>query len=68
MSNKTLTDEIKEFQKHKKKLIPAIIAVGILGLFLPIIPGVALLFLGFFLLFPRQGENLFNKIRRTIKI
>lgn len=65
--SKELVDEIKDFQKSKKKLIPIVIIFGVLGLFLPILPGVALLFLGFLLVFPREGEDLISKIRSTLK-
>ncbi len=63
MSKKNLVDEIRDFQKNKKKLIPVLVVLGIFGLFLPILPGVALLFFGFLLIFPREGENLLKKIR-----
>ena len=68
MSKKTLKEEIQEFQKNKKRLVHAIIVLGVIGLFLPVLPGVALLFLGFLLLFPRQGEDFLKKIRQTIRI
>jgi hypothetical protein len=67
MSKKYLVDEIRDFQKNKKKLIPVLVVLGILGLFLPILPGVALLFFGFLLIFPREGENLLKKIRSKFK-
>jgi hypothetical protein len=67
MSKKDLVDEIRDFQKDKKKLIPVLIVLGILGLFLPILPGVALLVFGFLLIFPREGENLLKKIRSKYK-
>lgn len=68
MNRKTLREEIREFQSHKQKLIPILIVVGLLGLVLPIIPGVAVLFLAFMLLFPKHGEQLLKRIRQTIKI
>ncbi len=67
MSKKDLVDEVRDFQKNKKKLIPVLVVLGILGLFLPILPGVALLFFGFLLIFPRKGENLLKKIRSKFK-
>ncbi len=67
MSKKNLVDEIRDFQKNKKKLIPVLVVLGILGLFLPILPGVALLFFGFLLIFPREGENLLKKVRSKFK-
>jgi len=67
MSKKDLVDEIRDFQKNKKKLIPVLVVLGILGLFLPILPGAALLFFCFLLIFPREGENLLKKIRSKFK-
>ena len=67
MRKKDLVDEIRDFQKNKKKLIPVLVVLGILGLFLPILPGVALLFFGFLLIFPREGENLLKKVRSKFK-
>lgn len=68
MTEKPLTEEIRDFQRSKKVLIPILLLVGLAGLFLPILPGVALLFLGYLLIFPRQGENFLQKIRSTLKI
>ena len=67
MQKKDLVDEIKDFRQNKKKLIPVVIVLGILGLLLPILPGVALLFFGFLLIFPKEGDNLLNKIRSKFK-
>ncbi len=64
---KTLSEEIKEFQLHKKKLIPILLAAGLLGLVLPILPGAAILFLAFVLLFPKEGEALIQRIRAAFK-
>lgn len=68
MIQKDLVEEIKGFRKDKKKLIPVVIVLGVLGLFLPILPGIALLFFGFLLIFPREGENLLQKIREKFKV
>lgn len=66
MHKKELVDEIREFQQSKKIAIPIILSLGILGLVLPVLPGVALLFLGFLLIFPREGEEVIKKIRIKI--
>ncbi|MFQ5674908.1 MAG: hypothetical protein ACE5G1_03345 [bacterium] len=66
MPKKALVDEIRDFQQNKKVAIPIILSLGVLGLLLPILPGVALLFLGFLLLFPRDGEKAIKKIRDKI--
>lgn len=60
---KSLREEIKEFQKQKKFLVPGLIVFGLLGLVLPLLPGIALLFLAFLLLFPGQGNLVLSKIK-----
>lgn len=67
MIKKTLVEEISDFRKAKKVLIPVLLTVGCLGLFLPVLPGLAFIFLGFVLLFPKQGNDLLNKIRKAFK-
>lgn len=68
MRKKSLTEEIKDYQKDKKKLIPILIALGVLGLFFPILPGIALLFLGLLLICPRCGEEIIKKIRSVFAL
>jgi len=68
MSRKTFTDEIRDFRRSKKKWIPILIIVGLLGLVLPIIPGVALLLLAFLLLFPKEGEAFLKRVRKSMKL
>lgn len=68
MQKKKLNDEIKEFQKSKKILIPALIFFGITGLFLPVIPGLAFLAMAFLLIFPKQGEDVISKLRNKLNI
>ena len=41
-----------------------IIIIGIIGLFLPIIPGMVLIFIGLFLI---GGKHLINKIKKLFK-
>ncbi len=67
MTKKTLVEEISDFRKAKKVLIPVLLTVGCLGLFLPVLPGLAIIFLGFLLLFPKQGDDLLDKIRKAFK-
>jgi len=68
MKKTSLSEEIGRFQRDKKILIPVCLILGIFGLFLPIIPGVALLFLGFLLIFPSQGESILKRVRQKVKI
>lgn len=68
MGKKPLLDEIKEFQKDKKKLVPVLLVLGVLGLLLPILPGAVFLLLGFLLLFPQQSHDLLRRIREKFRI
>lgn len=68
LKDKSLYQEIKDFQHSKKRLIPVLFSLGLLGLFLPVLPGIALLLLGLSLLFPQQGKNAIEKTRRFFKL
>ena len=67
MHQTNLRDEIRQFQKRKMRFAIPILLLGVLGLVLPIIPGVALIMLGILLLFPMQGRRLIDRIRRFIR-
>ncbi|NOZ60589.1 MAG: hypothetical protein GXO74_02800 [Calditrichaeota bacterium] len=60
---RSLYDEIKEFHKEKKKYVIALFFFGILGLILPVIPGILLLGMGVALLDQKRGEELIKKIK-----
>lgn len=68
MKKRSLQEEISQFQKDKKRLIPGLLMLGILGLIFPIIPGVALLCVGVLLLSPRHGEGILNRFRDKFSI
>ena len=55
-----LRQKIKHFSKHKFKWALLFIILGLLGLVLPVIPGILLLAIGLFLLKPEW----FDKFRR----
>ena len=55
---KPLWEEIVDFTKSKNKLAVALIALGLLGLVLPILPGLLLIFVGIYLLKPEWVEKL----------
>jgi len=58
MSNRNpLWHDIIKFSRHKSKLAVGFIVLGILGLILPIIPGILLLGIGLFLLKPEWYES-----------
>ncbi|MBL7095907.1 hypothetical protein ISS22_18325 [candidate division KSB1 bacterium] len=65
--NSSLTDEIKQFQKEKKWYATALMSVGMLGLALPVIPGLLLIAAGVALISPKYGNELLEKIKNWIK-
>jgi len=52
-----LWHDIIKFSRHKSKLAAGFIILGILGLVLPVIPGILLLGMGLFLLKPEWYES-----------
>jgi len=65
--NSSLTEEIKQFQKEKKWYVTALMSVGMLGLVLPVIPGLFLIAAGVTLISPKYGNELLEKIKNWIK-
>ena len=65
--NKSLYDEMKEFQHEKKKYFIGLIILGFLGLLLPIIPGLALIGLGIVLIIPETGAQLMQRVKDGLK-
>ena len=58
MKRKSLRAEVRRFSKQKTWLAIPLLLLGLLGLVLPIIPGLALIFVGILFLAPRSGEKL----------
>ncbi len=58
-----LIEEIRQFRKNKIFLGMGLIAIGLLGFILPAIPGMVVLGLGVWLLFPRKVDQWLDKIR-----
>ena len=53
-----MREEMRDFKKKKVWLAVPLILVGILGLILPVIPGIALILFGVMLLFPKSGQRI----------
>jgi len=68
MKKPSLQEEISQFQKDKKRLIPGLLMLGIVGLVLPIIPGVALLSIGVSLLSPGHGGAILKRLHDKFSI
>ena len=66
MNKRPLYKEILEFSKTKKLLAIPLFILGLLGLILPIIPGLALIFIASLFLFPKESEKLLDKIKQLL--
>lgn len=62
-SKNTLLDNILRFRKYKLPIAVLLIVVGVLGLVLPIIPGIVLLLLGMGLI----KKKWFTRYRQYMK-
>ena len=65
--NSSLTEEIKQFQKEKKWYVTALLFLGIIGLVLPIIPGLLLIAAGVMLISPKYGNELLEKTKNWVR-
>lgn len=63
-NKKSLYEEIVDFQRFKKYVGIPLIALGLVGLLLPLLPGIVLIFLGFMLVLPRKAEEIIDRVRR----
>lgn len=63
---KSLYEEMKKFQEEKKGYFIILLALGVLGLVLPVIPGLWLIGLAVALVFPRCYEMLQQLIKKII--
>jgi len=61
---KPLVDRIMKFRKWRNWVAIPLIILGIIGLALPILPGIAILFLGILLINPGLAYKIKDKIMR----
>ncbi len=62
----SLYEEMKKFQEEKKVYFFLLLALGMLGLVFPVIPGLLLIGLAIALISPRYAEILQQWIKRVI--
>jgi hypothetical protein len=67
-SRSKLRREMRQFRKKKVFIAIPVILLGLLGLVLPVIPGLALIFVGVLLLFPKTGDQILSKFKKEPKI
>lgn len=64
---KPLYERVIESRPLRKKYMAFfLIGLGMVGLLLPFLPGLALLFIGLMLIFPKKAEKFIKKIRRAV--
>ena len=67
-TRQTLSEQIIVFRRQKGKTVAVLLFLGLVGLVLPIVPGLAFLALAFLLLFPRQGDDILRRIKASLKL
>jgi len=61
---KSLYEQVIESRPLRKRYLAFfLIGLGLMGLVLPFLPGLALLFLGFMLIFPKKTEEFIRRVR-----
>jgi len=63
----SLYEEMKDYYRKKKVYAIGLISVGIVGLVLPVIPGILLIGMGLALLSPKYGTELIVKAKNWFK-
>ena len=67
ISKKTLRDEILNFNEKKYVFLIPLAIIGIIGLLIPIIPGLLILFLVFAIVAPDKANDTVRKVRDWIQ-
>jgi hypothetical protein len=65
-NKRPLIDEIKSFRSKKLKTALTLLAIGLAGLVLPIIPGVLFIVVAVWLVFPDQSEKLWERVKEAL--
>ena len=62
---KPLWQDILSYTRSKNKIAVALIIIGVLGLALPVLPGVLLIVIGLLILKPEWADKLKQKLRNN---
>jgi uncharacterized membrane protein YbaN (DUF454 family) len=65
-NKRPLIDEIRSFRKNKIKTALMLLALGLAGLVLPVIPGMLFIILAVWLVFPDQSEKLWKRLKEAL--
>jgi len=61
-----MREEIRSFRRIRPVLAVPILVLGAIGLVFPVIPGLALLFIGLMLLLPKSGDRLIRSLKEKL--
>ena len=61
-----IRDEIRTFRRIRPYIAIPLLVIGVIGLVFPVIPGLALIFVGVMLLLPRTGDKLVRTIKSKL--
>lgn len=65
-SRPRLDEKNAQWRKRKYSTAAAFLFLGVLGLFLPVIPGLLFLGAAFWLVFPKQAEKIWGSLKRKL--
>lgn len=65
-SRARLDEKIAQWRKRKYSTAAVFLFLGLLGLFLPVIPGLLFLGAAFWLVFPKQAEKIWGNLKHKL--
>lgn len=65
-ARKRLDEKLAHWRKNKYRTAAGFLLLGLLGLFLPVIPGLLFLGIAFWLIFPKQAEKIWGDLKRKL--
>lgn len=65
-SRTRLDEKAAQWRKSKYSTAAVLLALGLLGLFLPVIPGLLFLGAAFWLIFPKQAEKIWDNLKHKL--
>ena len=66
-SKKPLIEQLKSFRKWRNWIAIPLIAIGVISLLLPILPGILIIFLGIMLINPELADRISEKVTNLKK-
>ena len=66
-SKKPLIEQLKSFRKWRNWIAIPLIAIGVISLLLPILPGILIIFLGIMLINPELADRIREKFTNLKK-